>query len=107
MVSPAAFLESVLTILEVNDSPATAPSITEFLQSNKDYQLCQSQSIPVRKANSAYDVDPHGFLVRRSTVDGALRRFAPVLLRECMLTLSHSLETAGHPGARQKHATLR
>lgn len=107
VVAPAVSLEAVLIIFAVEDSTGTVPSLAEFLQSQIDDNFCQAQVLSVGKANFTYDIDRHGLLVRRSRLDGPLKRLVLVAFLQHRLNLKHSPVTTGHPGTRRMYDTMR
>ena len=79
----------------------------EFLQEQSKDPFCIAKAKMVGDANSHFDVDQYGFLVRRSNLDGALQRVVPKTLRARVLYLSHYPRLAGHPGGLRMYMTLR
>ena len=96
----------VLALVD-NDAPADPIPIEEFLEEQSKDPFCKAKAETVGEANSNFDYDRYGFLVRRSPLDGALQRVVPKSLQARVLHAAHYPRLAGHPGGTRMYLTLR
>ena len=99
-------LQKVLAMIpEETDIVPITPQ--EFLEEQSKDPYCQSQKEKTELDNSKFKYDHNGFLVRRSSIDGALQKVVPKSLQARLLYLAHYPRLAGHPGAIRMYYTLR
>ena len=86
---------------------AASISFEEFIREQAEDAFCCFAAETVGMPNSEIDIDRYGFLVRKSPLDGTLKRVVPTRLRPRLLYLAHHRRLAGHPGATRMYYTLR
>lgn len=85
---------------EANDQPKSADpiSLDEMLFAQREDMECQHYSSTIDLPSCRFDFDNDGLLVRHSPLDGAVQTVVPAVLRERIITLSHSPLMQGYPG---------
>jgi Integrase zinc binding domain len=80
--------------------------IDEIIQDQATDPECQHFAATAG-ANYLFDYEDSCVLVRRSSLDGALKIVVPKSLQPRLLHLEHFSRTAGHPGVTRMFCTLR
>lgn len=100
-------LEVIDTMEQRVAEPVSVPTPMEFVAAQKEERLCPQSLQTVRKPGCMFDVYRHGWLVRNSEMDEALKKLVPQALRHQIISLKHGTITAEHPGSRRMYETMR
>lgn len=92
----------VLPTEESNEDNNRHPSSQNFVPEQSLDSFCQVVANSVGQRHSEYSINYHGFLIRRSMLNGSIQT-----LRKSILYLSHHAPVAKHPGQRRMYGTLR
>ena len=84
----------------------TPIAVEEFLREQASDPYCKRVAETVRIPGSQFEYNHQGYLLRKSSLDGALQKVVPLSLRSRVLYLSHYPRFSGHPGDIKNFLTL-